>query len=176
MLTKKLIQPFLDDLECQGVKDKQPYRYGFLAGMAALSSILSDHIDNQAQLFVYLGMSVSEGKDFVDGKYSFGKTEPIYEHTTITNISVSDTNPQEEQQEPKIEIATDWQDWDYMPTHGDLSVSIVKKYSGQHVLFTPDYYTEPKPGRAILDLTGSTMQVIDMNGGRVPRPYYIKLK
>ena len=69
MLTEILIKPFIEDLECQGIEDTTPYEQGFLAGMAALSSILSDNIDNQAQLFVYLGMAISEGQEWVKSLY-----------------------------------------------------------------------------------------------------------
>ncbi len=66
MLTEILIKPFIEDLECQGIEDTTPYEQGFLAGMTALSSILSDNIDNKAQLFTYLGMAISEGMQWVE--------------------------------------------------------------------------------------------------------------
>ncbi len=68
MLTEILIKPFIEDLERQGIEDTTPYEQGFMAGMAALSSILSEHIDNKAQLFVYLGMAISEGMQWVESQ------------------------------------------------------------------------------------------------------------
>jgi len=70
MLTERLIEPFLYDLETQGIEDTTPYEQGFLAGMTALSSILSDNIDNKAQLFTYLGMAISEGMQWVESQVS----------------------------------------------------------------------------------------------------------
>ena len=68
MLTEILIKPFLNDLERQGIEDTTPYEQGFLAGMTALSSILSENIDNKAQLFTYLGMAISEGMQWVESQ------------------------------------------------------------------------------------------------------------
>lgn len=68
MLTEILIKPFIEDLERQGIEDTTPYEQGFLAGMTALSSILSDNIDNKAQLFTYLGMAISEGMQWVESQ------------------------------------------------------------------------------------------------------------
>lgn len=68
MLTEILIKPFIEDLEHQGIEDTTPYEQGFLAGMTALSSILSDNIDNKAQLFTYLGMAISEGMQWVESQ------------------------------------------------------------------------------------------------------------
>ena len=70
MLTEILIKPFIKDLEHQGIEDTTPYEQGFLAGMTALSSILSDNIDNKAQLFTYLGMAISEGMQWVESQVS----------------------------------------------------------------------------------------------------------
>jgi len=70
MLTEILIKPFIEDLECQGIEDTTPYEQGFLAGMTALSSILSENIDNKAQLFTYLGMAISEGMQWVESQVS----------------------------------------------------------------------------------------------------------
>ena len=70
MLTEILIKPYLDDLKCEGIEDTTPYEQGFLAGMTALSSILSDNIDNNAQLFTYLGMAISEGVQWVESQVS----------------------------------------------------------------------------------------------------------
>jgi hypothetical protein len=70
MLTEILIKPFIEDLEGDGVEDTATYEVGFMAGMAALSSILSENIDNQAQLFTYLGMAISEGMQWVESQVS----------------------------------------------------------------------------------------------------------
>ena len=70
MLTEILIKPFIEDLERQGIEDTTPYEQGFLAGMTALSSILSENIDNKAQLFTYLGMAISEGMQWVESQVS----------------------------------------------------------------------------------------------------------
>lgn len=70
MLTEILIKPFIEDLKCDGIEDTTPYEQGFLAGMTALSSILSDNIDNKAQLFTYLGMAISEGMQWVESQVS----------------------------------------------------------------------------------------------------------
>lgn len=68
MLTEILIKPFIEDLERQGIEDTTPYKQGFMAGMAALSDILSENIDNQPQLFTYLGMAISEGMQWVESQ------------------------------------------------------------------------------------------------------------
>lgn len=79
MLTEILIKPFIEDLERQGIQDTTPYEQGFMAGMAALSSILSEHVDNKAQLFVYLGMAISEGMQWIESQVSESpeKSKPI---------------------------------------------------------------------------------------------------
>jgi hypothetical protein len=79
MLTKTLIKPFIEDLEGDGVEDTTTYELGFMAGMAALSSILSDNIDNQAQLFVYLGMAISEGAQWVESQVNESPDNPLKE-------------------------------------------------------------------------------------------------
>ena len=84
MLTERLIEPFLYDLETQGIEDTTPYQHGFLAGMTALSSILSDNIDNKAQLFTYLGMAISEGMQWVESQVSESPTNP--ENEAIENL------------------------------------------------------------------------------------------
>lgn len=68
MLTEILIKPFIEDLERRGIEDTDAHVEGFQAGMAALSSILSEHIDNKAQLFVYLGMAISEGMQWAESQ------------------------------------------------------------------------------------------------------------
>lgn len=82
MLTEILIKPFIKDLEHQGIEDTTPYEQGFLAGMTALSSILSDNIDNKAQLFTYLGMAISEGMQWVESQVSESpKKAPVFPGT-----------------------------------------------------------------------------------------------
>lgn len=76
MLTERLIEPFLYALKCDGVEDTTAYQEGFMAGMAALSSLLSDNIDNKAQLFTYLGMAISEGMQWVESQVSESPTNP----------------------------------------------------------------------------------------------------
>ena len=76
MLTEILIKPFIRDLEHQGIEDTTPYEQGFVAGMAALSSILSENIDNQPQLFAYLGMAISEGMQWVESQVSESPKQP----------------------------------------------------------------------------------------------------
>ena len=81
MLTETLIKPFIEDLKCDGVEDTTPYEIGFKAGITALSSILSDNIDNQPQLFTYLGMAISEGSQWIE---SLGEGEdgiPVFAET-----------------------------------------------------------------------------------------------
>ena len=79
MLTEILIKPFIEDLERQGIEDTTPYEQGFMAGMAALSSILSEHVDNKAQLFIYLGMAISEGMQWVESQaMERGNIAPIF--------------------------------------------------------------------------------------------------
>jgi hypothetical protein len=41
--------------------------------MAALSDILSENIDNQPQLFTYLGMALSEGQEWVESQIEADK-------------------------------------------------------------------------------------------------------
>lgn len=70
MLTEILIKPFIEDLKHEGIEDTTPYEQGFMAGMAALSDILSENMDNQPQLFTYLGMAISEGMQWVESQVS----------------------------------------------------------------------------------------------------------
>lgn len=173
MLTEILIKPFIEDLERQGIEDTTPYEQGFMAGMAALSSILSEHVDNKAQLFVYLGMSVSEGMQWVYGQ--------AMERDNIAPIFAEQPQePRERQPTPSNDFATEDknEDWDYIPTHDDLPASIIQKYSRKKVWFKHDLFEIDKicEGRTILDLSTSRLQVIDMNGNQIKRPYYIKLR
>jgi hypothetical protein len=68
MLTEILIKPFIEDLKHAGIEDTTPYEQGFMAGMAALSDILSENMDNQPHLFAYLGMAISEGMQWVESQ------------------------------------------------------------------------------------------------------------
>ena len=161
MLTEILIKPFLNDLERQGIEDTTPYEQGFLAGMTALSSILSDNIDNKAQLFTYLGMAISEGMQWVESQVSESteKPQPIEFVAPTPSSDVKES------------------DWDYIPVHDDLPASLIQKYAKKNVWFTtPDNPGPEKPGRAILDLSSNRLQIIETNGNQVKRPYYIQLR
>ena len=161
MLTEILIKPFLNDLECQGIEDTTPYEHGFLAGMTALSSILSDNIDNKAQLFAYLGMAISEGMQWVESQVS----ESPEKAQTIEFVAPTPSSDVKEN------------DWDYIPVHDDLPASLIQKYAKKNVWFTtPDNPGPEKPGRAILDLSSNRLQIIETNGNQVKRPYYIQLR
>ena len=70
MLTEILIKPFIEDLERRGIEDTDAHVEGFQAGMAALSDILSENMDYIPQLFVYLGMAISEGMQWVESQVS----------------------------------------------------------------------------------------------------------
>lgn len=164
MLTEILIKPYLDDLERQGIEDTTPYEQGFLAGMAALSSILSEHVDNKAQLFVYLGMAISEGMQWVESQ--------VMERDNIAPIFAE---PRKRQPTPSSDVKEN--DWDYIPVHDDLPASLIQKYAKKNVWFTtPDNPGPEKPGRAILDLSSNRLQIIETNGNQVKRPYYIQLR
>lgn len=186
MLTEILIKPFIEDLEHQGIEDTTPYEQGFMAGMAALSSILSEHVDNKAQLFVYLGMAISEGMQWVENQ--------VMERDNIAPIFAE---PRESQPTPSsaekeivstevytleefrnmIEEPNPNEGWDYVPTHDDLPASLIRKYAKKDVFFAfvGDMDKERK-GKTILDLSSNRLQVIDMSGDQVKRPYYIKLR
>lgn len=163
MLTESLIKPFIEDLEQQGIEDTTPHEQGFMAGMAALSSILSEHVDNKAQLFVYLGMSISEGMQWVEGQ--------AMERDNVISIFA-------EQPQRKRKTTTSPDLWDYVSAHGDLSASFIQKYKGKDVFFaySKDYTEQGHEGKAIFDLCNNRLQVIDMNGTQIQRPYYIKLR
>ncbi len=107
MLTEKLIKYFIEDLKADGVEDITTYEYGFRAGMAALSDILSENIDNQPQLFTYLGMAVIDGAQWINS-LSARKDDvaPIFEAGT--------------KEEP---------DFDFIPTF-DTPADFVRKYKG----------------------------------------------
>ena len=92
MLTEILIKPYLDDLERQGIEDTDTHVEGFQAGMAALSDILSENIDNQPQLFTYLGMAISEGMQWVENErlapqiaYANPNKEPLERQSPQSN-------------------------------------------------------------------------------------------
>lgn len=167
MLTEILIKPFIEDLKGDGVEDTTPYEIGFMAGMAALSSILSENIDNQPQLFTYLGMAISEGSQWIE---SLGEGED-----GIPVFAEAPKEPRERQPTPSSDLKET--DWDYIPVHDDLPASLIQKYSKKNVWFTtPDNPGPEKPGRAILDLSSNRLQVIETNGNQVKRPYYIQLR
>lgn len=169
MLTETLIKPFFEDLEGDGVEDTTTYEYGFRAGMAALSDILSQNIDKQPQFFVYLGMAISEGAQWIESQVSESpeNTQPIE--------FVAPKEPRERQPTPSSDLKET--DWDYIPMHDDLPASLIQKYSKKNVYFTtPDNPGPEKPGSAILDLCSNRLQIIETNGNQVKRPYYIKLR
>jgi len=164
MLTEILIKPFIEDLERQGIEDTTPYEQGFLAGMTALSSILSDNIDNKAQLFTYLGMAISEGMQWVESQ--------VMDRDDVAPIFAES---RERQPTPSSDVKEN--DWDYIPVHDDLPASLIQKYAKKNVWFTtPDDPGPEKPGRAILDLSSNRLQIIETNGNQVKRPYYIQLR
>lgn len=163
MLTEILIKPFIKDLERQGIKDTTPYEQGFMAGMAALSSILSENIDNKAQLFVYLGMAISEGVQWVEEMQSERDIlAPIFK------------DHPKKQSVPGVEKSGE--DWDYMPSHDDLEASFIQKYAKQKVVVRFDWSSPCIEGQTVYDLSGNRLQVIDMSGNQIKRPYYIKLR
>jgi len=159
MLTEILIKPFIEDLEHQGIEDTTPYQHGFLAGMTALSSILSDNIDNKAQLFTYLGMAISEGMQWVESQVSESPEKP----QPIEFVAPTPSDAKEN-------------DWDYIPVHDDLPASLIQKYAKKDVFFTHDFLDREKAGKAILDLSSNRLQIIETNGNQVKRPYYIQLR
>lgn len=168
MLTEILIKPFLDDLERQGIEDTMPYEQGFMAGMASLSSILSEHVDNKAQLFVYLGMAVSEGMQWIESQ--------VVDRDNIAPI-FAEQSQEPHKVEPTPSSNIEETEWDYIPTHNDLPASLIQKYAKKEVFFAfvGDLHQERK-GKAILDLSSNRLQVIDMSGNQVKRPYYIRLR
>lgn len=174
MLTEILIKPYLNDLKCEGIEDTTPYEQGFLAGMAALSSILSDNIDNKAQLFTYLGMAISEGMQWVESQ--------VMERDDVAPIFAE---PRERQPTPSSDLDTSItyttsegkeEQWDWIPSHDDLPASLIQKYAKKDVFFTHDFLDREKAGKAILDLSSNRLQVIDTSGNQIKRPYYIKLR
>jgi hypothetical protein len=181
MLTEILIKPYLDDLECDGIEDTTPYKQGFLAGMAALSDILSENIDNEAQLFTYLGMAISESMQWVESQASESpeKAQPIefvapryHAGSEIDNLT-----PRERRPTPSSDLEPDPQvEWDWITSHDDLPASLIQKYAKKDVFFTHDFLDHEKAGRAILDLSSNRLQVIDTSGNQIKRPYYIKLR
>lgn len=173
MLTEKLIKPFIEDLEGDGVDDTTPYEIGFMAGMAALASILSDHIDNKAQLFVYLGMAISEGSQWIeilgegeDGIPVFAEPhkDPRERQPTPTS---SDFEP-----ERKVEA-----EFDFIPSF-DTPADFVRKYKSQTVFYKQmDDLSIEKIGNMVLDLSQNELILIDsMTSNQVKKPYYVRLK
>lgn len=251
MLTEILIKPYLDDLERQGIEDTTPYEQGFMAGMAALSDILSENIDNQPQLFTYLGMAISEGMQWIESQVSESpeKPQPIefvpqpndprwiipnddyvgydcYGMTSTFGVckgvlnrtpgevfyiyqfdgyefgvekiiplqqsslkcegwlelckkesEKAEQGPRERQPTPSgpAEPAPK-EDWDYMPSHDDLEANFIQKYAKQKVIVRHDWSSPCLEGQTGYDLSGNRLQVIDMSGNQVKRPYYIKLR
>ncbi len=235
MLTESLIKPFIEDLEQQGIEDTTPHEQGFMAGMAALSSILSEHIDNKAQLFVYLGMAVSEGVQWVEsqvmerdniapifaekspavddprwinpnssylgwmcyginfeGEFIKGKlniaiagnfmleTDQVFGNGVSKIIPLEDMSTTRESQPTQSgDLEPDPQvEWDWIPSHDDLPASLIQKYAKKDVWFNPSAgnLIPDKAGKAILDFSSNRLQVIDMSGDQIKRPYYIKLR
>lgn len=178
MLTEILIKPFIEDLEHQGIKDTTPYEHGFMAGMAALSSILSEHVDNKAQLFVYLGMSVSEGMQWVESQVSEspGKAQPIWFVAPMYHAGSEIDNLIQRERQPTPSEDPEENEWDYISVHDDLPASLIEKYAKKDVFFR--FFSEDSEykGKTILDLSSNRLQVIDMSGDQVKRPYYIKLR
>ena len=184
MLTEILIKPFIKDLEHQGIEDTTPYQHGFLAGMTALSSILSDNIDNKAQLFTYLGMAISEGMQGVESQVmEENNVAPIFEKEKDFGVKV--TYPGGKEAAPNNDLDTsityttaegEEEQWDWIPSHDDLPASLIQKYAKKDVFFTHDFLDREKAGKAILDLSSNRLQVIDTIGNQIKRPYYIKLR
>jgi hypothetical protein len=181
MLTEILIKPFIEDLERQGIEDTTPYEQGFMAGMYALSSILSEHFDNKAQLFVYLGMSVSEGMQWVKSQVSESPEKPHPIEFVVprhhTGSEIDNLTPRERHPTPSSDLEPDPQvEWDWIPLHDDLPASLIQKYAKKDVFFRFFPEDSKNKGKAILDLSSNRLQVIDMSGDQVKRPYYIKLR
>lgn len=173
MLTEKLIKPFVEDLEGDGVDDTTPYEIGFRAGVAALASILSDNIDNKAQLFVYLGMAVSEGVHWVE---SLGPgnddVAPILadkskEPRERKPIPSSDFDP-----ERKVEA-----EFDFIPSF-DTPADFVLAHKIQTVFYKQmEDLSIERVGQMVLDLSQNELILIDsMTSNQVKKPYYVRLK
>ncbi len=179
MLTEILIKPFIEDLEHAGIEDTTPYEQGFMAGMAALSDILSENIDNQPHLFAYLGMAISEGMQWVESQVSESPEKPhpieFVAPRYHTGSEIDNLTPRERQPTPSSN--TEETEWDYIPTHNDLPASLIQKYAKKEVFFAfVGNLDQERKGKAILDLSSNRLQVIDMSGNQVKRPYYIKLR
>lgn len=184
MLTEILIKPFIEDLEHQGVEDTTPYEHGFSAGMTALSSILSDNIDNKAQLFTYLGMAISEGMQWVESQVmEENNIAPIFEKEKDFGVKVTYQGGKEPTLSSDLDTSITYttaegeeEQWDWIPSHDDLPASLIQKYAKKDVFFTHDFLDREKAGKAILDLSSNRLQVIDTSGNQIKRPYYIKLR
>jgi hypothetical protein len=166
MLTEILIKPFIKDLEHQGIEDTTPYEQGFLAGMTALSSILSDNIDNKAQLFTYLGMAISEGHQWIE---SLGEGED--------GIPVFAEAPKEPGEKQPTTSSDFEPEFDFIPSF-DTPADFVSKYKSQTVFYKQmeDLGIE-RVGNMVLDLSQSELILIDfMTSNQVKKPYYVRLK
>jgi hypothetical protein len=85
--------------------------------------------------------------------------------------------PRERHPTPSSDFETDQnEDWDYMPSHDDLEANFIQKYARQKVVVRYDWSSPCIEGQTVYDLSGNRLQVIDMNGNQIKRPYYIKLR
>jgi hypothetical protein len=172
MLTEILIKPYLDDLKSQGIEDTTPYEQGFLAGMTALSDILSENIDNQPQFFTYLGMAISEGHQWIE---SLGKGEddiPVFAETPKEPRERQPTPSSDFEPERKVEA-----EFDFIPSF-DTPADFVRKYKNQTVFYKQmqDLSIE-RIGNMVLDLSQNELILIDsMTSNQVKKPYYVRLK
>ena len=166
MLTEILIKPFIEDLEGDGVEDTTPYEIGFKAGMAALSDILSENIDNQPQLFTYLGMAISEGNQWIE---SLGEGED--------GIPVFAEAPKEPLERQPTPISDFEPEFDFIPSF-DTPAGFVKKYKSQTVFYKQmEDLSIERVGNMVLDLSQSELILIDsMTSDQVKKPYYVRLK
>jgi hypothetical protein len=164
MLTKTLIKPFLEDLEGDGVEDTTTYEYGFRAGMAALADILSQNIDKQPQFFVYLGMAISEGAQWVESlAMKENDIAPIFEKEEGFGVKVTFPDGYFESL------------FDFIPTI-DTPAALIKKYIGANVLYkTLENMGEVKPGRMVLGLAGDLILIDKQTDEQIKKPYYVQL-
>lgn len=172
MLTETLINPFIDDLKGDGVEDTVPYEIGFMAGMAALASILSDHINNKAQLFVYLGMAISEGHQWIE---SLGEGEdgiPVFAEAPKEPRERQPTPSSDFEPERKVEA-----EFDFIPSF-DTSADFVRKYKSQTVFYKQiEDLSMERIGNMVLDLSQNELILIDsITSNQVKKPYYVRLK
>jgi hypothetical protein len=156
MLTETLIKPFLGDLKCDGVEDTTTYEYGFRAGMAALSDILSQNIDKQPQFFVYLGMAISEGAEWVESL--------VMEENDVAPIFEDNQGAKEDKR---------W--WDFFPTI-DTPGAFITKYAGKNVMYkTSEDILTVRSGRMVRDLAGDLILIDKQTDEQIKKPYYVQL-